>query len=421
MPGLDYELLSIGRASAIAGEKETARRYLERFLRRSPPEDERLEALYWLSEVSDDPQEKRALLEEILACNLGDVRARRKLALLDGKLQLEEIVDADHLPIPKETPQNGVRTFTCPQCGGKLTYTPDGQSLICEYCESQTRLQKERPQEEDDFLLALATAKAQRHPIHQQVIICQGCGASFTLPPKVITHICPFCQTPYALEQIEIHELDAPDSILPFKISREEAIKMTLQWLQENPPEEKPSLKSLYGVYLPAWVFTVGGQIDWNGWIYKNKKTVPVKGRRIINFPDFIVPAVKNFPPSLESVFQSFPLSELVAFETGYLANFYAETFQISAADASLKAREQAVRKIKQEIPSSELSDIYDMAVKTSNIVVETYRLVLLPAWMITLGIGMQEIHLAINGYNGQCFTDHVKSQSNWLKDFLGF
>ena len=55
-----------------------------------------MEACYWLSEVSDDPTEKRSLLEEILANNFGDARARRKLAILDGKIKPEEIVDPDN-------------------------------------------------------------------------------------------------------------------------------------------------------------------------------------------------------------------------------------------------------------------------------------------------------------------------------------
>ncbi|BAJ63998.1 hypothetical protein [Anaerolinea thermophila] len=421
MPSLDYELLSYGRASAMAGEKETARRYLEGFLRRSPPEDERLEALYWLSEVIDDPQEKRALLEEILACNLGDVRARKKLAILDGKIQPEEIVDPDHLPAPKENRTNGARSFTCPQCGGRMTYAPDGQSLICEYCESQSRLRNRQPAEEENFLLALATAKAQRRPIQQNVIECKGCGATFTLPPKVITHTCPFCQTPYAIEQVEIRELDAPDSVLPFKITHEETRKIIIKWLKENPPDEKPLLKSFYGVYLPAWIFTIGGQVDWTGWVYKNKKAVPVQGRRIINIPNILIPAVNNFPSPLEPVFRSFPLDELVAFDPGYLASFHAETFQISAADASLKAREMAVQKIKQDVPSTELSDIYNLTVKTPSIVVESYRLALLPLWMVTLDIGKEQLHMAINGYTGESFADKEHPPFHWLKKLLDF
>jgi len=420
MPSLDYELLSHGRASAIAGEKEMARRYLERFLRRSPSEEERLEALYWLSEVVDDLREKRALLEEILASNMGDVRARRKLAILDGKIKPEEIVDPEHLPAPGEIQTNGTRSFTCPQCGGRLTYAPDGQSLVCEFCESQSRIRQQRPTKEDDFLIAMVTAKAQRHPIHHHVVECKGCDASFTLPPQALTHVCPFCQTPYAIEQVEVRELDAPDSIIPFRISREKARKILVAWLRENPPEEKPSLKSMSGVYLPAWIFTIGGQIDWKGWIYKEKKTVPVQDRQILNIPDILIPAVKDFTESLKPVFDSFSLSDLIAFDSGYLASFHAETFQISAADASLLAREKAVELIRANITASAFSQIHDLAVKTPNIMVESYRLALFPVWMVVLRTGSTQFRVAINGQNGKCYTERGSPSSHWLKKLLG-
>ncbi len=420
MPSLDYELLSHGRASAVAGEREIARRYLERFLRRSPSEEDRLEALYWLSEVIDDPKEKRALLEEILASNMGDVRARRKLAILDGKIKPEEIVDPDRIPAPREVHTNGTRSFTCPQCGGRLTYAPDGQSLVCEYCESQSRIRQQSLSQEEDFLLAMVTAKAQRRPIQQNVVECKGCGASFTLPPQVLTHVCPFCQTPYAIEQIEVRELDAPDSIIPFRIAREEIRNILIEWLRENPTEEKPSVKSIYGVYLPAWIFTIGGQIDWKGWIYKEKKIVPVQDRQILNIPNILIPAVKEFTESLKPVFESFSLSELIAFDSGYLASFHAETFQISAADASLLAREKAVELIRANINASAFSKIHDLVVKTPNVMVESYRLALLPVWMIMLRTGSTQLRMAINGQNGKCFAERENPSSHWLKKLLG-
>src|SRR5512146_408042 len=100
MPSATYDLLIRGRAAAKSKEAREARSNLERLLRLDPPLDERLEALYWLSEVSEDPKEKRAYLEEILANNLGDVRARRKLSILDGKIKPDEIVDPDRVPAP---------------------------------------------------------------------------------------------------------------------------------------------------------------------------------------------------------------------------------------------------------------------------------------------------------------------------------
>ena len=182
-----YDLLIRGRAAAKAGEKAEARRYLERLFHLDPPTDERLEALYWLSEVSDDPKEQRDCLEEILANNLGDARARRKLAILDGKLRSEEIVDPDRAApqAPSGDPKDvSARAFTCPTCGGRMTYAPDGQSLVCEYCAGRERIATAGQSSEEDFLIAMVTAKAHHRPVSMQALICSGCGAAFVLPPR---------------------------------------------------------------------------------------------------------------------------------------------------------------------------------------------------------------------------------------------
>ena len=139
---ISFDLLSRGRAAAKSGEKAEAVRYLERCLAQDAASDVRMEALYWLSEASDDLKVKRDCLEEILANNLGDARARRKLALLDGKLKVEEIVDPDHIPAPpmRSAPEAVAQAFICPKCGGRRVFAPDGQTLVCEYCEQQEKV-----------------------------------------------------------------------------------------------------------------------------------------------------------------------------------------------------------------------------------------------------------------------------------------
>ena len=110
---------------------------------RIPTNDQRIEILYWLSEATLEPAEKRRCLEEALAYNPGDMRCRRALALLDGKLKPEEIVNPDQVVQPAAAldPQKAAaRRFICPQCGGRMTFAPDGKSLTCEYCESRQSL-----------------------------------------------------------------------------------------------------------------------------------------------------------------------------------------------------------------------------------------------------------------------------------------
>jgi hypothetical protein len=73
------DLLVRGITAAKAKEAGEARFFLKWLLRLDPPAEERIEALYWLSEICTDPAEQRGYLEDILANDQGEPRARRNL------------------------------------------------------------------------------------------------------------------------------------------------------------------------------------------------------------------------------------------------------------------------------------------------------------------------------------------------------
>jgi len=385
-----------------------------------PPAEERQEALYWLSEVSDNPREQRELLESILAYNLGDARARRKLAILDGKLRPEDLVDPDRPVQPAAEDPRAVQTraFTCPKCGGRMTFAPDGHSLTCEYCESRQRIPGARGPDEEDFLVALATAKAHHRPMTAQSVVCSGCSAAFILPPETITQTCPYCQTPYAIQQVEVRTLDAPDSILPFSVTAEQAREALLAWLEDARPEGALKVSRPSGIYLPVWLFNIGGQIDWSGWVYQNKRQVPVSGARVISLPNLLVPAANRLPEGLSAVLQGFDLDALQPYDPRYLASFPAETFAETAADASLEARrlamEHEIRDVRLEVFDQTIEDLH---LRTTNMLVEGYRLALVPVWLAYYTIDLRRFDVAINGQSGAVTAQRPeRGLLDWVK-----
>ena len=88
----DYgkELLRSGIIEAKAGSRESARRYLDRAVYISNDHDVLAEAWFSMSEVLDDKAEQRKALENCLAHDLRHARARRSLAVLDGKLEKKQ-------------------------------------------------------------------------------------------------------------------------------------------------------------------------------------------------------------------------------------------------------------------------------------------------------------------------------------------
>ena len=133
----DYskELLRSGIIEAKTGSHETARRYLDRAIYMTSSFDILAEAWFWMGEVTADPAEKRKALENCLSHDLRHSRARRALAILDGKLKADEVINPDKLPAaPEGLRQSNADRFMCPKCGGRMAFAPDGQTLVCDYC-----------------------------------------------------------------------------------------------------------------------------------------------------------------------------------------------------------------------------------------------------------------------------------------------
>ncbi|MDD5370416.1 MAG: hypothetical protein PHQ40_15140, partial [Anaerolineaceae bacterium] len=381
-----------GIAAARCGELAEARRYLERLLYQDPDTATLVEAWYWLSRVSSDPQEKRRYLEQVLACEPFEPRARRELAILDGKLDPTRIIDPDRpCNTPNQAPQGQPQRMTCSKCGGRLAYAPDGATLLCESCETRQRMGFSHPDDhetpagmgEQDFAIAMATAQGHLHPEVTRTIACQGCGAEFLLPPEVLSLTCPYCNSVYVVDKAGTRELVAPSGLIPFQFDRLKARQTCEDYLRDwgEPVSLPPGAPQ--ALYQPVWCFTVSGQAPWNCQRYSNRRWIPDMGANIVFFRDMLIAA----SPKLQTLFphdiQGYTLSALVPYDGRYLADWPAETYQVSMADASLKAREFALEETRRQIQDAFLDETRNLTVSSAEIAIESFRLVLLPVWTV--------------------------------------
>ena len=433
----DYgkELLRSGIIEAKAGHKDAARRYLDRAAYISNDHDVLAEAWFWMSEVVDEAAEKRKALENCLANDLRHARARRALAVLDGKLKADEIVDPDNLPLAPE----GLRAanadrFMCPKCGGRMSFAPDGGSLLCEYC---SRNQKFATQpgtaNEKDFIIAMATARGHGKPLNQQVFHCEGCGCEFILPPNQISSTCVYCGSPHVVNWESQEELLAPDGIIPHAFDQQRAIKHLFKWVEDNgiKPEKKVDLPR--GVYLPLWTFDLGGMLNYVGEKVddseiqlgrKYQKIIRVKDSYPVQINDLPIPAARKLSAVFLKLIPTFELRAVKPYEPGYLANWPAEVYDIPMAEASLDARARGLAHYKNDLPNL-ITPVKLISTSSADMTIESFRLNLLPVWMTELSFDGREHLVLINGMNGEVRSDAPEKSSkagglmDWLSDLL--
>ncbi|MFN8387788.1 MAG: hypothetical protein U0X92_15405, partial [Anaerolineales bacterium] len=211
---------------------------------------------------------------------------------------------------------------------------------------------------------------------------------------------------------------------------QQRAIKYLVEWVEKNKiqPEKKVDLPR--GVYLPLWTFDLGGEIRYTGEVIENTDDIFGQGARetrmrrvsdsypvLIN--DLPIPAARKLSGVFQQLIPTFELKAVKPYEAGYLANWPAEVYDIPMAEASLDARVQALARYKRELPAI-IAPARLISTSSSNMMVESFRLTLLPVWMTELPFGGREHLVLINGWTGETRSDLPEKESSGLMEWLG-
>lgn len=414
------DLLVRGIAAAKAGEKDEARFFLEWALRNEPPMPERIEAWLWMSQMSDTPEEKRRFLEEVLVREPANPRARRMLAILDGKLDPEEIVDPDRLGPQAIGSQESAtaQRFTCPTCGGRMVFAPDGQALTCEYCESR-RTSVGTVAAEQDFTVAMATARGHRVPVAMRAFDCQGCGTAFILGPQAISVTCPYCGSAYVVQETNTRELVPPDGLIPLRLGRVEAQQAVEAWCRQHNQKGRP--EPVQGIYLPVWVFDLSGQIPWSGLAYNSGRRMwtPVSGEEPILVDNVAVPASERVAGPLDEALEETDFAALLPYDPSYLSDWPAETYQRAMSDAALVARQRVYAQARQRVEHNVLHRLKDVKTTSTGIAIDSFQLVLVPLWISAVAADGKQHRLVVSGASGRVYADRPLAEASGLLGWL--
>ena len=417
----DNDLLREGILHFKAQEYALARRYFERALDAADDLQTQAQANYYMSLVVDDPTQKRQYLEETLAVDMANAAARRDLAILDGKLKPAEIVNPESVPAPVPgTLAVQADRFTCPKCGGRMVFAPDGASLVCESCSRQQHLATGTPGADQDFFVAMANGTGFRKTVSAKTFQCQGCGASFLLPASELSATCAYCGSVHVLVMDKETELVQPDAVIPMAFDQKQATLHLVQWVEQHHIQPQGKVAPPRGLYLPVWSFDLIGSIPWSGRVYRNKREIPVSGESPAQFSDVCVPASTKLAGLLPQLLPGYNLAAAPAYDPRFLAGWCAQVYELSMSDAALEARRICVEKIRTNIHAGHGS-VLDLRYSASAISITSYRLLLLPLWVTQVPFEDQSHPVVINGQTGAVHgpTPH-HGLKGMLSDLLG-
>jgi DNA-directed RNA polymerase subunit RPC12/RpoP len=402
------DLLTRGVAAAKANLKGEARFFLEWLLRLDPPKDQENEALFWLYSLSTDLNERRRFLESILANDAYDPRARRELLIMDGKLNTGDLINPEiyqqNIDTPQVTPTD---MFTCPNCGGRLTFSPDGASLECDYCSSRQFFRRSTGALANDtsgghdFIAAMATRSGHNQIIAHQIITCKGCGAEFLLTEGRISTNCPYCRSPLVVNLHSIKQMIPPARILPVEIGYQQAFAAAQKALGGN-----LDINNMYDIrpaFYPVWQFELNGEIGWRLPVVEADESASPSGEEFVGFYTVPVFAVDGLFKQFPNLAVDFDYSRIESYSPKYLVDCIAVGNSLSLSDAALEARGFAVKEFSSRIEKKIHRRNGEFFISTSNLYISQFWLTMVPIWIFSdAALGQAAI---INGQNGKSRT----------------
>lgn len=307
--------------------------------------------------------------------------------------------------------------YKCPNCGGNIKFNAATQDLQCRSCDTVFT-------EEE-----LDNAQTQSYSWRQDGeavplegmngYSCQSCGAQIVADPTTAAAACPYCDSPVIMTG-QVTGMNRPDCLIPFKLDREAAIAALKQFYKGKYflPRcftDQNRLKEIKGVYVPFWLFDCDVNASflfdatrikhWSDSKYNYVETTKyIVGRSgSIAFSRVPVDGSEKMDDAYMDGLEPFHYADLTEFNTGYLSGFFADKYDVSAADSFSRA-ETRVTNSTADAFSSTVQGYASVTPRSSAIHAGkgAYRYAMLPVWMMSTKYKDKLYTFAVNGQTGR-------------------
>ncbi|MGE0759567.1 MAG: hypothetical protein AB7O38_21295 [Pirellulaceae bacterium] len=250
---------------------------------------------------------------------------------------------------------------------------------------------------------------------------CRGCGASMSYDASAQTLRCPFCGS-QQLEAREDTKSWVPDSVVPFVLSRDEAIARMRQWLQQGfwrPGDLATAalVEKMTAVYVPYWVFASQTYAFWTADTSQTPPGArgnwyPLAGEHRDQHRGLLIGASGALTPAETSALVPFDLGSAVPRSQVDLEHVVFEQFRVQRKYARPLAQagfENLVRAACQKYVPGSCRNL-KVNVRLEGL---TSDAVFLPIWIAAYRYRDKVFRLVLNGQTGQATG---QAPTSWRK-----
>lgn len=310
----------------------------------------------------------------------------------------------------------------CPNCGGKIVFTPESGKWHCEHCKSDFDLETLQKYNNASSEENNKSDESNNVDISYVEYHCKNCGAKIVADEQTASTFCVYCGNTAILKS-KLSGKFAPSKIIPFSKSKDEALEV-FRSLNKGRPlmpkffNKKENIEKISGVYIPFWLYTIktNGTLEGNckkisTWVsgeYSYTKTDVYDVQREVDmvFRRVPVDGSTRFDNDIMNTIEPYDYSKLVNYNHAYLSGFLAEKYDVESATAEVEAKDRTLNSTKNTLNSS-LATYSIKTIRNENVSQEISEVeyVLLPVWMVNVK------------YNGQFYTFAMNAQTG---EFVG-
>ena len=350
-----------------------------------------------------------------------------------------------------------VTNYQCPACTGPLHYSAKSGKLECDYCGSSFDVAEfealyARKEAEATAAKQAADAKAEAAQAAKaeaaeaaaasggwdtsdlsrdwgaeadglRVYSCPSCGAELICDQSTAATACPYCGNP-AIVPGQFSGALRPDSILPFRLSKDDAVQALRAHYKGKPflPRSFTSanhIEQIQGVYVPFWLIDGGAEGAasyrasntnvYETGDYEITETRHFHGVRAgsLAFEKIPVDASSKMPDDHMDSIEPFDYAQLRPFSTAYLPGYLADKYDVTIDDsrdrADTRCRETLAQALRATVTGygACVTEREDIALRRGKV-----HYALLPVWMLSTKWRGQDFLFAMNGQTGKLVGD---------------
>lgn len=253
---------------------------------------------------------------------------------------------------------------------------------------------------------------------------CSGCGASMSYDASARGLRCPFCGSVDMVAQADARIL-APEWVVPFRWSREEAVQVMRQWLgrgfwRPGDLAQRAAVVTMTPVYVPYWIFQARTHTYWTADTDQTPLGArgdwyPLGGEHHGHYNNLMVGASGVLTPAETAEICPFNLSTAVEPDQVDLENITVEQFSLPRKYARPLAREGLEQSEAEACRAYVPGRARNVHV---NVLVEgmTSHPVLLPVWIMAYRFNDRVYRFLVNGQTGRSTG---QAPTSWLKIFV--